>query len=90
MTEMKVNLPANPIWDVYRSKDFGYLLLRLMPDYLKQVIYENGDGRVGTVFNTTLQPGLFVCHFLRSNVCNSACCMDAYVSFTLWSQLMEA
>lgn len=59
VSDMKVNLPANEVWDVYRRPDFGYLFRELMPDYLKQVEYISGDGGLGTVMNVTLQPGEF-------------------------------
>lgn len=55
-TEMKVNLPADDIWDVFSSKDFGHLILELTPSYFKQIDYIIGDGGVGTVLNVTLQP----------------------------------
>lgn len=58
VSDMKVNLPADEVWDVYRSKDFGDLLLKLLPGYFKAIDVVTGDGGVGSIIKVTLQPGL--------------------------------
>lgn len=58
VSDMKVNLPADEVWAVYRSRQFGHLLLELSPEYYEQIDYVTGHGGVGTILNITLQPGM--------------------------------
>lgn len=57
MTEMKVNLPAQEVWAVFRSLNFAKILLKLSPEYFKAIEYVRGYGGEGTLLNITLQPG---------------------------------
>ena len=55
--ELKSDLPAAEVWEVYGGLLLGQLIPQLLPDVLSEFGVVVGDGGVGTVLRLTFPPG---------------------------------
>ncbi|KAI3977822.1 hypothetical protein MKX01_036662 [Papaver californicum] len=57
INEMKVNVSANDIWEVYSSPDLPKIIVKLLPTVFKRIDYVKGNGGVGTIIRLVYPPG---------------------------------